>query len=346
MKKKIALLLIATLTLAILTACGSTAKQETEAPKNGETASEPEPVVVKVGYENHPGEPFDLGVNEWKRLLEERSNGTMKMELYPSSQLGSKNDLMDQMLAGDAVVTLADGAFYADRGVPDFGIVFAPYLFETWDECWKLIESDWYKEQCAKLEEKGLKILASNWIYGERHTLTTKPVHSPSDLKGMKIRVPNNKIQIKGFEVLGAAPVGMALGEVYTSLQQGTIDGLENPLPVLYNGKFHEVAKYLTLDGHIKNFTTLVCGTEFFNSLTPEQQQMLIETAEEAGVYNNNIVLDVEKETLEKFKAEGVQVIEVDREEFRKASEAFYSLPEFTSIWSEGLYETVKNSMK
>ena len=346
MKKKIALLLIAALTLAILTACGSTAKQETKAPPSGETASEPKPVVVKVGYENHPGEPFDLGMNEWKRLLEERSNGTMKMELYPSSQLGSKNDLMDQMLAGDAVVTLADGAFYADRGVPDFGIVFAPYLFETWDECWKLVESDWYKEQCAKLEEKGLKIIASNWIYGERHTLTTKPVNSPSDLKGMKIRVPNNKIQIKGFEVLGAAPVGMALGEVYTSLQQGTIDGLENPLPVLYNGRFHEVAKYLTLDGHIKNFTTLVCGTEFFNSLTPEQQQILVETAEEAGLYNNDLVIKVEQETLEKFKEEGVQVIEVDQEEFRKAAEKFYSLPDFTSIWSEGLYETVKNSMK
>lgn len=344
MKKKIAMLLIAVMTLAILSACGSNAKKEISS--NGETPSENEPVVVQVGYENHPGEPFDLGMNEWKRLLEERSNGTMKMELYPSSQLGSKNDLMDQMLAGDAVVTLADGAFYADRGVPDFGIVFAPYLFETWDECWKLTESDWYKEQCRKLEERGLKILASNWIYGERHTLTTKPVKKPEDLKGMKIRVPNNKIQIKGFEVLGAAPVGMALGEVYTSLQQGTIDGLENPLPVLYNGKFHEVAKYLTLDGHIKNFTTLVCGTEFFNSLTPEQQQILIDTAEEAGVYNNDIVLEVEKETLEKFKAEGVEVIEVSQEEFRKASEAFYSLPEFTSIWSEGLYETVKNSMK
>ena len=138
----------------------------------------------------------------------------------------------------------------------------------------------------------------------------------------------------------------MALGEVYTSLQQKAIDGLENPLPVLYNGKFHEVAKYLTLDGHIKNFTTLVCGTEFFNSLTPEQQQILIETAEEAGLYNNDLVIKIEEETLEKFKAEGVQVIEVDPEEFRKASEAFYSLSDFTSIWSEGLYETVKNSIK
>lgn len=349
MKKKIALLLVVCMALLVLAACGGTTKEGTSqegTPSSEGESQEVKPVVIQAGYENHPGEPFDLGMNEWKRLLEEKSNGTMIMELFPSSQLGSKNDLMDQMLAGDAVVTLADGAFYADRGVPDFGIVFAPYLFETWDQAWKLTESDWYKEQCEKLEQEGLKIIASNWMYGTRHTLTKKPVQKPADLKGMKIRVPNNLIQVKGFEVLGAAPTAMPLGEVYTALQQGTIDGLENPLPVLYNGKFHEVAKNLTLDGHIKNFTTLVCGTQFFNSLTEEQQKIFIETAKEAGVYNNELVQKSEQETLEKFKAEGVTVFEVDQEEFKKASEAFYSLPEITSQWSEGLYDTVKNSMK
>ncbi|MBC7239973.1 MAG: C4-dicarboxylate ABC transporter substrate-binding protein, partial [Chloroflexi bacterium] len=91
-----------------------------------------------IGYENHPGEPVDLGCNHWKKLIEERSGGTIKVQLYPSSQLGSKNELIDQMLAGIPVITLADGAFYADRGVPDFGIVFGPYLFDSWDDCWKL----------------------------------------------------------------------------------------------------------------------------------------------------------------------------------------------------------------
>ena len=93
------------------------------------------------------------------------------------------------------------------------------------------------------LEEQGLKIIASNWIYGDRHLLTKKAVRSVSDLKGMKIRVPNNIIQVKGFEVLGAAPAPMPLGEVYTALQQGVIDGVENPLPVLYGGKFHDSEK-------------------------------------------------------------------------------------------------------
>ena len=128
--------------------------------------------LVQICYENHPGEPIDLACREWKKLLEERSGGSLRVELFPSSQLGSKTDIIDQMQAGDSVITIADGAFYAERGVPDFGIVFGPYLFASWDECWRLTESEWYAEQSAKLAENGIKILASNWIYGDRHTLT------------------------------------------------------------------------------------------------------------------------------------------------------------------------------
>lgn len=346
MKKTIAILMMALMVISLFTACGSPAEQKKDNASTQPDAEKKDEVVIQIGYGNNPGEPLDLAVNEWKKLIEEKSNGSMKVEIFPSSQLGSKNDLIDQMLAGDSVITLADGAFYADRGVPDFGIVFGPYLFDSWEDCWNLTESSWYKQQSDKLEEKGLKLLTSNWIYGARHTLTTKPVRTVADLKGMKIRVPNNTIQIKGFEVLGATPTPMALGEVYTSLQQGTIDGLENPLPVLYNGKFYEVAKYLTLDGHVKNFTTWICGTEFFNSLSSEQQQILMETGNEAGLYNNKIQESVTAETLEKLKAEGVEIIEVDSEEFKKASESFYSLPEFTSTWSEGLYDTVKANMQ
>lgn len=312
---------------------------------NGVVLASEKPIVVHVGYENNPGEPFDLGVREWARLVEEKSGGTMKLEVFPSSQLGSKNDLIDQMLAGMPVVTLADGAFYADRGVPDFGIVFGPFLFNTWDDVWKLTKSDWYREQCNLLEKKGLKIIASNWIYGDRHLLTKKAVHSVSNLKGMKIRVPNNIIQIKGFEVLGATPTPMPLGDVYTALQQGVIDGVENPLPVLYGGKFHEVAKHLSLTAHVRNFTTLVTGTAFFDSLTPNQAELLISTCEEAGVYNNNLQNKATEETLNKFANEGVEIIHVDRSEFTEASLPFYSLPELTSKWSPGLYERVMQAM-
>ena len=353
MMKRLAILLALVLVVMSLTACGAKETPATETGTGTETGTETEaeaaettPVTIQIGYGNNPGEPIDLAVNEWKRLIEEKSNGSILVEIFPSSQLGSKNDLIDQMIAGDSVITLADGAFYADRGVKDFGIVFAPYLFDSWEECWKLVDSDWYADQSAQLEEKGLKILTSNWMYGDRHTLTTKPVRSVEDLKGMKIRVPGNTIQIKGFEALGATPTPMALGEVYTSLQQGTIDGLENPLPVLYNGKFHEVAKYLILDGHVKNFTTWIAGSAFFDTLTEEQQQLLIETGNEAGLYNNGIQDKVTQETLDNLVAEGVEIIEIDKDEFKEAAMKFYTYPEITSEWSEGLYETVKDAMK
>ena len=339
MKKMISILLVSLMILTLMIGCG---RKEVAAPKPEEV----KPVLIQIGYENNPGEPIDVTANEWKRLIEERSNGSMKVELFPSSQLGSKNDLIDQMLAGDSVITLADGAFYADRGVPDFGIVFGPYIFDDWDQCWKLTESDWWQEQSDKLEERGLKLVASNWMYGDRHLLTTKPVKTVADLKGMKIRVPNNTIQVKGFEVLGATPTPMALGEVYTSLQQGTINGLENPLPVLYNGKFHEVAKYLTLTAHVKNFTTWIGGVTFFDSLTAEQQQILMETGTEAGIFNNNLQDKINEDTLAKFIEEGVEIIEIDLSEFQEVSKAFYSLPEFTSIWSPELYETVRAAMR
>ena len=336
MKRILFELLSTVLAITLLAGCGG----QQSASKDGK-------VVIQVGYENNPGEPFDKGVNKWKELLEQKSNGTMIIETYPSSQLGSKNDLIDQMIAGQPVVTLADGAFYADRGVKDFGIVFGPFLFDNWDECWKLVKSQWYADKSKELESKGLKILGSNWVYGARHTLTTKPVNTVEDLKGLKIRVPNNGIQVKGFEVLGAVPTPMPLGDTYTALQQGTIDGVENPLPVLYNGKFQEVAKYLILDGHVKNFTTLVCGSQFFNSLTPEQQKLLIETCEEAGLYNNEQQAASEKEVLEKFRSEGVTIVEPSDTVlagFRNASQKFYTLPDFG--WSNGLYDTVKAAMK
>lgn len=299
-------------------------------------------VEIRIGYENHPGEPIDLFAKEWKRLLEEESKGEITVQIYPSSQLGSKNDIIDQMLAGDMVITLADGAFLADRGVPDYSVVFAPYLFETWDDCWKLFASDWHQEQMDKLAKLGLRILVWNCIFGERHTMTTRPVRKVADLAGMKIRVPNNTMQIVSFDALGAAPTPMPYSEAYTAIQQGVIDGLEHPLPVLYSGKFQEVAKYLTLDGHIKNTAIWLCGSAFYDTLTEAQQELIKNTGQRAAEYNNELVLKVAEDTAELFRKEGVELITVDTAEFRKASESVYSNPAVASKWTPGLVERVQ----
>ena len=298
-------------------------------------------VTIMIGYENNPGEPIDLACNEWKRLVEEKSNGEMIVEIFPSSQLGSKDNIIDQAMAGDCVITLANGAFFQDRGVKDFGVVFAPFLFENWEQLDKLAASDWFAQKKAELSDLGLTIL-TGWHYGARDTMTTKKVVTAADIKGMKIRVPNNSLQVKGMAATGAVPTPMSLGEVYTALQQGTIDGLENPLTVLYNGAYQEVCKYLILDHHILDYTCWVMGTEFFNTLTPEQQQILIEAGNEAGVYNNNMLEETTAKALEDLKAAGVEVVEFDRDSFVAASESFYEDPDIKAMWSEGLIDTIK----
>ncbi|BEU87028.1 C4-dicarboxylate TRAP transporter substrate-binding protein [Selenomonas sp. TAMA-11512] len=306
-----------------------------------------EKVVLRIGYENNPGEPLDVALNKWKELVAKKSNGQMELELYPSSQLGSKNDLIDQMIVGEPVMTLANGAWYADRGVKDFGIMFAPYLFDNWDQVWKVVGSDWYKEQSAKVEEKGIKIV-SNWIYGTRHLALVKPYSQVSDLKGQKIRVPNNTIQVESFKALGIAPTPMPLGEAYTALQQGTIDGLENSLQFLDSAKYGEVVKYVVLDGHIRDLTSWVCGKTFWESLTKEQQDILTSTAEEASKYNSELQDAADKKAMEELKAQGVTIIEPDmamREQFKQESEGFYS-SDAAKDWSPGLREKILNIIK
>lgn len=312
----------------------------------GASAADAE-VTLQIGFENSISEPIGQALEKWQQLVDEKGDGSLKLELYPDSQLGSKNELIDGMTLGEPYITLADGAFYADYGVPDFGIVFGPFLFDNWDQCWTLIESDWYKDMCTQLEGKGLKIVTSNWKYGERHTLTTKPVNTVDDLSGMKIRVPGNQIQSIGFDVLGATSTGMDLGDVYQALQTGTIDGAENPLATLYGRKLHEVAKYLILDGHVLNFTTWVMSADLFNSLTPEQQELLVSTGEEAGLYNNDLVDQSNDEYLQKMKDEGVTVVDPTEEVldgFREKAAAFYEKGD-TFGWSDGLYDTVRAAM-
>ena len=358
LRKVMALTLAGAMAATSLTACSSnsagtaatTAAAGTEAAAGttaaaGNAGSADAEITLQVAFENSISEPVGQGWVKAQEIIREKSGGTMAIEVYPDSQLGDKSSLIDSMLLGENVCTLADGAFYADYGVPDFGIVFGPFLFDSWDQCWTLIESDWYKEQCAKLEEKGLKLIASNWIYGERHTLTNVPVNTVDDLKGLKIRVPSNEIQSKGFDVLGATSTGMALGDVYQALQTKTIDGAENPLATLYGRKLHEVAQYLILDGHVKNFTTWVVSADWFNSLTEEQQNWLIETATEAGEYNNEVQQAAEADYLQKMKDEGVTVVEPSEEVlagFKEKAQPFY---EMDFGWTDGLYDTVRKAM-
>lgn len=319
---------------AAIVGCGG--EKKAEAPKA------PEKVVIKIAYENHPNEPIDLAVKEWARVLKEKSQGKVELQLYPSSQLGSKKDIMEQMKLGSNVITIGDGAFFADY-VPDFSILMGPYLGKDYKDVFKLTQSPWFADLSKKLDEKGFHIITTNWLYGTRHMVTDRPVKTPADLQGLKIRVPNNKIQMEALKAMGATPTPMPLAEVYPALTQKVINGAENPIPVLYGQKHHEPTKNLVLTGHLDNISQWFCGTAFWNKLTPEVQKLLVESGNAGGVFMTNSVAKAEKETIDKMKKEGTNVIEVDRNLFREATKVTYTkFPE----WTPGLYDKVQSMMK
>lgn len=344
LKSSMSALLLACLSMACVTACDRLfAPQETE--DLALTDDFAPTVVFKVAYENKPSEPLDLGMQQWKHELEKRSFGTMTLELYPDSKLGGKTQLLDRIAQGENIITTADGAFFYGLGQKEMGIVFGPYLASNWDEAFNINKSVWYQKQTLELAARtGIKVISADWAYGLRHLLTTKELKTPDDINGLRIRVPSNIIQEKGFEVFGAKPVKMPLGEVNAALSAGQIDGLENPITTLYNGGFHHTAKYLMLTGHVYNVLNIVISDKQWNSLNASQQKMLVDSCSRAARFYNMVQAADELTTLAKMEAEGVHVIDPDQailKALRLKALNFYELPVF-SDWPENLYRNLQ----
>lgn len=299
-------------------------------------------VTVRVAYENNPGEPVDLVMNRWAALVTEASGGDVALELFPSSQLGAKQDVIEQGMMGVNVITIADVGFLTDYD-PDLGILFGPYLTDSPEKLFEIYESDWFKEKEAALREKGIHIVISNYLYGTRQLLTKTQVQTPDDLAGLKIRTPNNPMQIRAIEAMGGTATPMPLGDVYPALTQGVIDGVENPLAVLHGQKLHEQAKHLSMIGYLTNTSLWLGGEAYFATLDPEVVQMLHETGHQAGLYSQELAAESDAQMLADMEAQGVQVTYPDLAPFRERAMAFYEMfPE----WSDGLYDQIQAQLQ
>lgn len=315
-KNKVVLLLVALSVIAALLLAGCSGDKKPAASKAEQK------IQVRISYANNVGEPNDKAVREWGRLMKERSNGKVEFQYFPSSQLGSQKDVTEQLTIGSNVISISDGGFLMDY-VPEFGITFLPYFYDNKEQLYKLVDSDLFKELSKKLETKGLYIVHSKWIYGDRHIIATKPVTKPENLKGLKIRVPNIRISTEMINAMGAVSTPMPLAEAYPAIMQGIINGAENPIPVHYGGKMYEGAKYLSLTRHQVNMSSWIAGKKFIDTLPPDIVKMLKETGEEAGRFLEKENEKADKEALEKMKAAGVTVVQVDRAAFNEVMKDF-----------------------
>jgi len=275
-------------------------------------------LVLKAGHIVPSGSHYDLGLKRWGELVTERTNGRITLDVYPSSQLGNERDMIEGMQLGTVSMACTTTAPLSGF-VPEFGALDIPYLFTTYEDARKVLDSEIGDELLAKLEANGIIGLAI-WENGFRHVFNNKrEAKTPEDFTGIKIRTMENPVFLSGFTSMGAIPLPMAWSEVFTALQQKTIDAMENNFLNTYQAKMHEVAPYCTLTYHCYSAATLVISKIVWDKLSPEDQKIMRDAAKEVTAYERKLVTDLDEECKQKMIAEGVKLVEVDLDLWRKA---------------------------
>lgn len=269
-------------------------------------------------------DPLYKGLGHFRDAVEERSNGVIDVRLFPNSQLGPDEDVLEQARVGAPVAVVVDGGRLAVY-VKEFGVLNAPYLVSGYEDMRKIVTSPLFDEWIGKLgQSAGLQILSFNWWQGKRQLWTNVPVTAPADLEGIRMRTPGAPVWIETVAAMGAQPTPMPYASVYSALQQGVIDAVAAQLPAGYGSKLYEVTDYLTMTGHIALISGLVTSAAWFNSLPDHLQTILREEALKAGDVASYATIDALAELKAKLKAAGMKVNEVDVTPFREATAGVY----------------------
>lgn len=318
-------LLTGILLLLLVTACGSSTDKN---PEYLFRAS----MLVK---ENHT---WYKAFIHFGKLIEERSDGRMKLEVYPSEQLAKELEAIRLIKLGVIDMTISAGSLTNFAEILTFSDM--PFLLKDTLAMHKLINSDIGKRIEREMIEKiGLRPLGY-FQRGERHLTSNRPIKHPDDLQELIIRVPNAPSYVVAWKALGAKPTPMAFSEVFSSLQQGTIEAQENPFAMIKNAGFSEVQKYLNLTGHLITWGYPLVGEKQFQSLPKDLKAIFLQAAREMQVYEHRLFLDNESKVQKQLKDEGMIFVEVDKIAFMEnGQEAVY---ESLSPQMQEVYKSIK----
>ena len=274
-----------------------------------------EKVVLKLGHVLDVTHPVHKGMVRMAELAAERSGGKVVIEIYPSGQLGNERDLIEQVKMGmlDMVKTSTAPMEGFEK---TFGVFSLPYIFRDHEHYWRVLDGAVGREMLTAAESIGLRGLCY-YDAGSRSFYTKdKPINSPADLEGMKIRVMKSAAFMDTVSALGGSPTPIGWGELYTALQQGTVDGAENNPPSFYTSRHYEVCKYYSLDEHSKPPDILLVSVKRWNKLSPEVQEIVQKAADDSSVFQRKLWAEKTLESLEAVKKAGVKVSIPDKAPF------------------------------
>ncbi len=287
--------------------------------------NEPRPqVVLKLGHVLDITHPVHKAMVFMAEKVREKSGGRIKVEIYPSEQLGNEKELIEGLQMGYLAMTKTSSA-PMEGFVPEMKIFGIPYLFRDSEHFWKVLKGPIGKELLLAGQSKGLLGLCY-YDAGARSFYAQKEIYSPADLKGLKIRVQSSVMSMKMVEAMGGSSTPIPYGELYTALDQGVVDAAENNPPSFYTSRHYEVCKYYTMDEHTRLPDILVISTRVWKNLTPEFQQILQEALDESVEYQRKIWTEAEEADMKKVQEAEVKVIRPDKEPFRASVK---------SIWDE-----------
>ncbi|WP_439651621.1 TRAP transporter substrate-binding protein [Planococcus shenhongbingii] len=317
LKKNFGLLSMALSAALVLTACGGS--------EEGAPADSGEVYTLQAGHSLPDDHPYHLGFLEMAENVEERTDGRVKIEVFANSEIGAERELTEGLGLGTVNLVVSSTAPVTNF-VPELGVLDVPFLFKDRESAVEILEGEIGDELFTKMEENG--IIGLSWgENGYRHiTNAIRPINTPEDLKGLKIRTQENEIHLAAFEALGAQPTPMAWTEAITALQQGVVDAQENPAIVADQFSLYEAnQKYMTLTGHVYSVAVYMMSKQTYDELPEDLRDIVVEEGQKVGATEREMIVEMEKESIQTLKDNGVEIIEeVDLAPFQEAVKPVY----------------------
>lgn len=288
------------------------------------------------------GTVVDQSVQRMAAELAEETDGRISIEVHSRGELGGERDMFDLMQVG-AIEMGVTGSVIVSSVAPEYGVLDAPYLFNSPEHLAAVMDGPIGDElKKVILERKGIRIIG-RMDRAPRHLTTGgTEVRTPEDMDGLKIRMREIPAQIQAFRKLGASPVPMAFGEVYTALQTGVLDAQENPLDIIMGTSLYEVQDTITLTGHVREVQWLIVSDLWWNSLSADDRELIQSAADKSMSWGQDKVYQADAALVDKAKAAGLTVIELTPEQRAEFSEGVSDLPKaFEDTWKAGLYQQI-----
>lgn len=280
--------------------------------------------ILRFSHTDNPGGSRQAAAEVFAKAIAKNTEGRYKLRIYPSGQLANDPKAIEQLQLGGVDFTVSATGSYATH-LPSINLTAMPFLVDTYEQGWEFYDtSDWLKGEFAKLPEKGFRVL-STWEAGFRSFTTDMPLNSPEDAKGKKMRVyPNDMIRWT-MEAIGFQTVVMPITDVYLSIQQGVVNGQENPVDTIKSLRFYEVAPYVTLTRHVYSPLPLTISEKTWQAFSDDDKAAVLETAKEAASFSRDLVRSSVNEQIEAMKAAGSTVTTPEIGPFRDAVQSVYA---------------------